>query len=65
MAFHRQYFYPANMIAAVSGSFARADMLRKLEAAFAGWPSPRPTVPGDPGDDRAAPPPASTACRRT
>jgi len=41
VAFHRRYFAPARMIAAVSGSFARADMLRKLEAAFAAWPSPK------------------------
>ena len=40
LSFHRQYFYPANMVAAVSGSFSRAEMIRKLEAAFAGWPSP-------------------------
>jgi predicted Zn-dependent peptidase len=47
-AFHRKYFYPANMIAAVSGSFVRAEMLKKLEAAFAGWPSPRAEVPAIP-----------------
>jgi zinc protease len=29
------------MIAAVSGSFTRAEMIRKLETAFAGWPSPK------------------------
>ena len=40
VAFHRQYFHPANMIAAVSGAFTRAEMVRKLEAAFASWPSP-------------------------
>ena len=45
IAFHRRQFYPANMIAAVSGSFDRATMLRKLEEAFAGWPSPRTTTP--------------------
>jgi predicted Zn-dependent peptidase len=48
VAFHQKYFYPANMIAAVSGSFAKADMLRKLEATFAGWPSPRAAVPAIP-----------------
>ncbi len=40
-SFHRQYFTPANMIAAVSGSFTRAEMVKKLETAFAGWPSPK------------------------
>jgi predicted Zn-dependent peptidase len=45
LSFHRRYFYPASMIAAVSGSFSRAEMIRKLEAAFSGWPSPRTAVP--------------------
>lgn len=48
VAFHRRQFYPANMIAAVSGSFDRATMLRKLEGAFAGWPSPRTVTPSIP-----------------
>jgi zinc protease len=52
VAFHRQHFHPANMIAAVSGSFSRAEMIRRLEAAFAGWPSPKA---------RAAPIPATIA----
>lgn len=43
--FHRRHFHPANMVAAVSGAFSRAEMVRKLEAAFAGWPGPRPSVP--------------------
>jgi predicted Zn-dependent peptidase len=33
------------MIAAVSGSFSRAEMTRKLERAFAGWPWPKEPVP--------------------
>jgi predicted Zn-dependent peptidase len=45
VAFHRRTFFPANMIAAVSGAFSRAEMLRKLEAAFADWPSPRAALP--------------------
>jgi zinc protease len=56
LAFHRKYFYPANMIAAVSGSFARAEMLRKLESAFAGWASSRPAVPAVPATISPAPP---------
>jgi predicted Zn-dependent peptidase len=43
--FHRKYFHPANMVAAVSGSFDRAAMVKKLEAAFAGWPGAKPAVP--------------------
>ena len=50
-SFHRQHFHPANMIAAVSGSFTRAEMIRKLEAAFAGWPSPKIAAAAHPGHD--------------
>ncbi len=45
VAFHARYFEPANMIAAVSGSFSRAEMIRRLETAFGGWPSQRMAVP--------------------
>lgn len=44
VAFHRRYFHPANMVAAVSGAFDRAQMLAKLEAAFANWPGSKPQV---------------------
>jgi len=49
VAFHRAHFNPGRMIAAVSGSFSRPEMIRKLEAAFAGWPSPKDPVPPIPG----------------
>lgn len=39
VAFHKQHFVPSNMILAVSGAFTRADMARKLEAAFSTWGS--------------------------
>ncbi|HEY6553328.1 MAG TPA: pitrilysin family protein [Vicinamibacteria bacterium] len=56
LAFHRRTFYPANMVAAVSGAFSRADMVRKLEAAFGNWPSPRSLVPPVPtGVESASP----------
>jgi zinc protease len=45
VAFHRRWFHPANMIAAVSGSFDRKEMLKRLEDAFAGWPGRKPKVP--------------------
>jgi len=43
-AFHDMYYYPANMILAVSGAFTRSEMVKKLEAAFADWPSPKRVV---------------------
>ncbi len=45
VGFHQKYFYPANMIAAVSGAFSRPEMLRRLESAFSGWPSSKTEVP--------------------
>jgi len=56
VSFHRQHFYPANMVAAVSGSFSRAEMVRKLEAAFAGWASPKAAAPPIPVAIRPAAP---------
>jgi|SRR6266446_3964868 len=55
-SFHRRFFHPANMIAAVSGSLPRAEVIRRLEAAFANWPSPRIAVPLPPGTISPAPP---------
>ncbi len=43
-AFHELYYYPKNMILAVSGSFTRAEMVKRLEDAFANWPSPSRVV---------------------
>src|SRR6185436_19371531 len=50
VAFHRRYFHPANMIASVSGSFSKDEMLKKLEAAFANWPGEKPSVPAIPSE---------------
>jgi zinc protease len=54
--FHRKYVHPANMVAAVSGSFSRAAMIQKLEAAFAGWPGTRPVVASIPAEIATAQP---------
>lgn len=56
VAFHRRTFNPANMIAAVSGAFSKADMLRKLEAAFSNWPIPGSAIPAIPGTVASVPP---------
>jgi len=45
VAFHRKYFHPAGMVAAVAGAFSRAEMIAKLEAAFSNWPGAPPVVP--------------------
>jgi predicted Zn-dependent peptidase len=54
--FHRRYFHPTGMVAAVSGAFSRAEMVRKLEAAFAGWPGSRPHVRPVPAETAPATP---------
>jgi predicted Zn-dependent peptidase len=56
VAFHKRFFHPANMIAAVSGALPRAEMIRRLEAAFANWPIPRTEVPPPPGTIEPAAP---------
>jgi zinc protease len=54
--FHDMYYYPANFILAVSGAFSKADMVKKLEAAFANWPSPKRVIGAiPPGIKPAAP----------
>lgn len=35
--FHKKYFAPNNIILAVAGDFKKADVLKKIEDAFAGW----------------------------
>lgn len=55
--FHRRSFHPAHMVVAVTGAFERAAVLKKLQAAFAGWPGPVPQVPPVPaGLGRSAAP---------
>jgi len=56
VAFHRKWFHPGSMIAAVSGAFDRPQMVRRLEAAFAGWPGTRPVVPPVPSEIATAAP---------
>jgi predicted Zn-dependent peptidase len=56
IAFHKRYFFPANMIVAVSGDFDREKLLGKLETLFAGWPNHAPAFPDVPlpkDDDKA------------
>ncbi len=49
-AFQKRYVGPKNFVLAVSGDFDRATMAKKLEKAFAAWPTPgeRPATPAGP-----------------
>lgn len=55
-AFHRQWVHPANFVVAVNGDFDRADMLRRLERLFRGWPFQGPAAPPVPADPTFAAP---------
>jgi zinc protease len=50
--FARRWVGPKNFVLAVSGDFDRAAMVKRLEKAFRGWPSP---------GERPGPPPAPAA----
>jgi len=43
--FHARYFAPNNMILSVAGDFKKEEMLKKIEAAFEGWPQKTVTLP--------------------
>jgi len=48
IAFHQQYFFPANFILAVSADLPTADILSKLDGLLADWPDKEldlPTIP--------------------
>jgi zinc protease len=44
-AFHRRYFFPANVLLAVWGDFDTAQMKVALEKLFTGWTASQPPVP--------------------
>jgi zinc protease len=45
IAFYKRYFFPSNVILAVQGDFATAEMRAKLEKLFDGWTVKQETVP--------------------
>jgi len=48
IAFQKQYYYPGNIIFAVSGDFRTADMKARLEKAMTGWTGSGTAVPNVP-----------------
>ena len=56
VAFHKAFVHPGNMVAAVSGSFDKAEIVQKLEAAFEEWGGPKPVIPPIPEKTEPAPP---------
>jgi len=45
VAFQKKWVHPRNVIVAVSGDVDRASILKKLDALFAGWPTPGEAAP--------------------
>jgi predicted Zn-dependent peptidase len=46
IAFHKQYFYPNNIIMGVSGDFKRDEIVQKLETLFKSWEPGTLNFPG-------------------
>ena len=44
-AFHKRYFFPANVMLAVYGDFQTSEMKARLEKLFTGWTAAQPPVP--------------------
>ncbi len=54
--FYRRYYFPSNVVLAISGDFSTAEMRGKLESLFAGWKAEQPPVPPFPTlREKAAP----------
>jgi zinc protease len=47
-AYHKRYFFPANILLAVQGDFNTAEMRAQLEKLFADWTVQQPPVPALP-----------------
>jgi zinc protease len=45
VAFHRRYYFPANIMLAVYGDFSTPDMKARLERLFGTWNATQPSVP--------------------
>lgn len=51
VAFHKKYFHPNNIIFAAWGDFDSAEMEKRLEKAFGGWPKMDVSMPPKPKVD--------------
>ena len=52
VAFHKKYFLPNNIILGISGDFSKGDIIKKLNAVFAGWKKEEIQFPEVPKVDR-------------
>ncbi|MDO8140043.1 MAG: pitrilysin family protein [Candidatus Brocadiales bacterium] len=52
VAFHKKYFHPNNIILGISGDFNKDEIIRKLNAVFAGWKKEDIQFPEVPKVDR-------------
>lgn len=56
ISFHRRYFFPDNVILAVSGDFEKEKLLARLESLFAKWPNRKNDIPPVPNPDESMKP---------
>ena len=52
VAFHKKYFHPNNIILGISGDFNKDEIIKKLNAVFAGWKKEEIQFPEVPKVDR-------------
>ncbi len=52
VAFHKKYFKPNNIILGISGDFNKDEIIKKLNAVFAGWKKEEIQFPAVPNVDR-------------
>ncbi len=62
-AFYQRYFFPTNIIIAISGDFSTAEMHGRLEKLFSGWTVKRDPVPPFPAVEKVAHPGAFLAVK--
>jgi zinc protease len=48
VAFHKRYFFPANVILAIQGDFSVPEMKQRLETLIGSWKNDQPPVPAFP-----------------
>jgi zinc protease len=56
ISFHKRYFFPGNVILAVSGDFEKEKLLARLETLFAKWPNHKKDFPSVPQPDETMKP---------
>ena len=65
IAFYSRFFFPKNVMLAISGDFSTPEMRDKIEKLFAGWTAEQPPVPAVSACAAKAARPASTVAEKS